>query len=340
MLLCASFLALYFELVVIRYLSSEIRLFAYLKNLPLIASFFGIGLGMILGRPPKRLKKLFPFIMFILFVIMAKASNLGLTHVPLPTRDYLFMGTFDYSLSAPYALMRFLMIVFGMLALIIAFFTVLGGFVGTYLELHKPLYGYSINLVGSVAGVVAFTMLSFASTPPLVWMVVGIIAILPFYNRSIISFAMLILLLFLIGVPNNNIFWSPYYRISLDAPNKSAHLPPSSLYLISINHDYHQKIMNLSREFMSQNKNLEPFASAYETYELPYLFKKQPQEVLIVGAGSGNDVAAALRNKAAHIDAVEIDPVIIRLGRLYHPEKPYDSPKVTIYNNFKFEIFN
>ena len=60
MLFLASFLALYFELVVIRYLSTEVRVFAYLKNLPLIASFLGIGLGMILGRVPKGLKRAFP----------------------------------------------------------------------------------------------------------------------------------------------------------------------------------------------------------------------------------------------------------------------------------------
>jgi hypothetical protein len=50
-LFLASFVALYCELVIIRYLSTEIRVFAYLKNLPLIASFFGIGLGMIVGVP-------------------------------------------------------------------------------------------------------------------------------------------------------------------------------------------------------------------------------------------------------------------------------------------------
>ena len=44
-----SFLALYFELVIIRYLGTEIRVFAYFKNLPLIASFFGLGLGMAIG---------------------------------------------------------------------------------------------------------------------------------------------------------------------------------------------------------------------------------------------------------------------------------------------------
>ena len=52
-LFLASFLALYFELIVIRYLSTEIRVFAYLKNLALIASFFGIGLGMVIGKPPR-----------------------------------------------------------------------------------------------------------------------------------------------------------------------------------------------------------------------------------------------------------------------------------------------
>ncbi len=38
MLFLASFLAPYFELVVIRYLSTEIRVFAYLKNLALVAA--------------------------------------------------------------------------------------------------------------------------------------------------------------------------------------------------------------------------------------------------------------------------------------------------------------
>ena len=36
LLFLASSLALYFELVIIRYLSTEIRVFAYLKNLALI----------------------------------------------------------------------------------------------------------------------------------------------------------------------------------------------------------------------------------------------------------------------------------------------------------------
>jgi hypothetical protein len=47
-----------------------------------------------------------------------------------------------------------------------------------------------------------------------------------------------------------------------------------------------------------------------------------------VGAGTGNDVAAAVRSGAAQIDAVEIDPAIQAIGREVHPEKPYSSPRV------------
>src|SRR5579871_5829070 len=74
MLFVASVVALYFELVVIRYLSSEIRVFAYLKNLSLVASFFGIGLGMIVGKPPEKLKRFFPLIAAALFLVIAFAS--------------------------------------------------------------------------------------------------------------------------------------------------------------------------------------------------------------------------------------------------------------------------
>src|SRR5262249_2079690 len=50
--------------------------------------------------------------------------------------------------------------------------------------------------------------------------------------------------------------------------------------------------------------------------------------VAIVGAGSGNDVAAALRNNAGHVDAVEIDPAIRDVGRFNHPERPYQDSRV------------
>jgi len=64
-------------------------------------------------------------------------------------------------------------------------------------------------------------------------------------------------------------------------------------------------------------------------YQWPYtVFGDKFDEVLILGAGTGTDVAAALRHGARHVDAVEIDPVILRLGAEHHPDRPYVDPRV------------
>jgi SAM-dependent methyltransferase len=69
---------------------------------------------------------------------------------------------------------------------------------------------------------------------------------------------------------------------------------------------------------------------------LPHLLNRDAggtpfEQVLIVGAGSGNDVAAALRYGAKHVDAVEIDPAIFDLGRRDHPDFPYADPRVSVH---------
>ena len=53
--------------------------------------------------------------------------------------------------------------------------------------------------------------------------------------------------------------------------------------------------------------------------------------MLIVGAGSGNDVALALARGAEHVDAVEIDPVLQELGIELHQHRPYQDPRVSRY---------
>ena len=53
--------------------------------------------------------------------------------------------------------------------------------------------------------------------------------------------------------------------------------------------------------------------------------------MLIIGAGSGNDVSRALQWGAQHVDAVEIDPAIYRLGRANHPDHPYQDPRVEVH---------
>ena len=77
-----------------------------------------------------------------------------------------------------------------------------------------------------------------------------------------------------------------------------------------------------------------PIAQKEYFYQWPYaVFGDSFNDVLILGAGSGTDVAAALAHGAKQVDAVEIDPTIMRLGREHHPDHPYSDPRVTVIND-------
>jgi spermidine synthase len=89
--------------------------------------------------------------------------------------------------------------------------------------------------------------------------------------------------------------------------------------------------VNLSSDFLGRHPGLLHEAPDENSYNLPFRFTSPNPSVLIVGSGTGNDVAAALRNQASIVDAVEIDPKILDLGRRHHPEHPYDDPRVSAH---------
>jgi spermidine synthase len=101
---------------------------------------------------------------------------------------------------------------------------------------------------------------------------------------------------------------------------------------LNTNDSWYQQILNLSDEAVAGHSELyENMPLQYHQYNLPYRFYKNPPKVLIAGAGMGNDVAAAVRNGAGHITAVEIDPLIYELGKRLHFEHPYQSDRVEVY---------
>ena len=339
-LFLGSCLALYFELVIIRYLSTEIRVFAYLKNLALLASSFGIGFGMVLGKPPNALKRWFPLIATGLLLLITFASPLRLTHVSAPGGDYQMFGNFPQppqglwlALWIALMVLVYFVVVPGIMYLVVAFFTVLGGIVGERLATLPPLQGYGVNLAGSLAGILVFTLLSFLGAPPAVWVFLGLMAAIPFFIKNRWAIPAFTLIVCAMAIPVPHTYWSPYYRITLGEIPPPAGWPHPAAYWVDVNHDYHQKMIDLSPQFTARFPEAEPNRSSLPTYELPYRLVSHAGRVLVVGAGTGNDVAAALRHGAAHVDAVEIDPTILSLGRTYHPERPYDSPKVTVYVN-------
>jgi spermidine synthase len=63
---------------------------------------------------------------------------------------------------------------------------------------------------------------------------------------------------------------------------------------------------------------------------MPILAKGK--DILILGMGAGTSVKQfEYFYPDAKIDAVEIDPLIIELGKTYHPEIPFQDPRVSVY---------
>ncbi len=338
LLFLASFVALYFELIVIRYLSTEIRVFAYLKNLALVASFFGIGLGMLHESPPRAMKRFFPLIAAALLLLITFASTLHLTHLAAPTFDYRMLGDQPVGPGNQWIIVWNLMVILiyliavpAIMYLVVAFFAVLGGFVGEHLKLVPPLQGYGVNLAGSLAGIVAFTVISLLGLTPVIWVLLGFLVLAPFFLRQRWAMAGFVLIVCAMALPQLHTYWSPYYRITLNQVSPPPGWPLPAAYFVDVNHDYHQKMLDLSPQFTARFPDAEPNHNGRPTYELPYRLVPNPGRVLVVGAGTGNDVAAALRYGATHVDAVEIDPFILELGKKYHPERPYDSPRVSVF---------
>jgi SAM-dependent methyltransferase len=106
--------------------------------------------------------------------------------------------------------------------------------------------------------------------------------------------------------------WSPYYKITVGHNGEDT--------VVEVNNIFHQ--------------SMAPVAHKEYFYQWPYtVFGDTFENVLILGAGSGTDVAAALMHGAKHVDAGEIDPTILRLGRELHPDHPFDDPRVTVIND-------
>ncbi|HKX17155.1 MAG TPA: hypothetical protein VJT33_04000 [bacterium] len=183
--------------------------------------------------------------------------------------------------------------------------------------------GYTLNIGGSLAGIVGFSILSFAQAPPIVWFFVcfsGVAYLLwqsqrLTWLRSIalgISLLLVAVPVYSVVHPGAELRWSPYYAVTYDKPRGN----------LVVNTIAHQAIV--------------PFEYSGAPYSLIYLLQRNSGgrplgDVLIIGAGTGNDVAHALRYGARRIDAVEIDPVIQDLGSRNHPDRPYQDPRVFRY---------
>lgn len=314
-LLISAFLMLFVELALIRWLGANVVHLSYFSNFVLLGSFLGIGAGFLISR---KTWSVWPVSLPLLAILV-----IGVTTFPVSIErsgsDVIYFTSL--TIDGPPAWVA-LPIVFALVAVILAGPAEL---VGRCFAKLRPLSAYRYDLLGSLGGILAFTALSFLHAPSLVW---GLIAAVPILiltqpNRRLVSLAWTAILLFGLGQETfqPGVSWSPYYKVQT-REHESAW--PGFL-LISANGVPHQ-LMAPAAWKIEQGERI---------YETPYLRLPTDnlENVLIIGAGSGSDVAIALSKGAENVDAVDIDPRIMQIGAENNIDRPYQNPGVTRHVN-------
>jgi SAM-dependent methyltransferase len=339
-LIVFSILGMFFEMMMIRWVSSEIRIFAYFKNFVLVACFFGFGLGCYFSKRRVNLIALFLPLLLLCLLIELPWVPLRTMIAILPSllgssADVHIWGVPSMPTNWP-SMTAAILITVPIFGLLVFCFIPFGQLVGWLLEnATAGIRAYSVNVLAGLFGITLFTALCFADTPPVAWLLIfAALLVAGLWKTARLRWTALALSLICIallsiskGDPSTTIYWSPYQKLSVKPIVDSGEIIS---YEVSTNDAWYQHILNYSPEFLKRHPDLlngQPVE--WDPYNLPYRFSPSPRSVLVLGAGTGNDVAASLRNGAQQVTAVEIDPLILKLGRKLHFEKPYDSPRVT-----------
>jgi len=310
-LVMLSFLMLFIELALIRWSGALVIYLSYFSNFVLLGSFLGIGIGFLRARARVNL---FPWAPVALALLILYVRVFPVEVIRTGNAGIIFFGYGSFHASGPPTWVT-LPIVFLAVAVVMA---MIGEGVARTFITFRPLDAYRLDIAGSIAGILAFSLLSFLDAKPVVWAVIVALVMLLVYGRrvgliQVVAVGAIVLLLWSESLSSSDI-WSPYYRISV----MKAH---GDQYAVNVNGIPHQNII--------------PARELQKVYSQPYLdAPANPLDnVLIVGAGTGDDVANALLHGAKHIDAVEIDPQLYQLGRRLNPDHPYSDPRVTVHIN-------
>ena len=320
-ILFSAALSLLLELCIIRWQSSILPFFAFYKNFSLLACFVGLGLGYALAtRDRIPLVIVLPLLawQFGFMTIVRYGLDIDLNTVPF--REQLTMGIGVGNLSQILLLYGLLALVFLITALT---FIPVGQLCGRLMERRSKLPAYGLNLLGSLLGVLLMLVASFLWTPPLAWFALCFLAILLFTLKTpslmMVGLSFTVLCTIVLAWPVNPLWNRVYSAYQLLEIGRSE---DTGLTLIRAAGHYYQNVYDFSDAGSTR------WSKARGYYNFPYKAHPTLANVAIVGAGTGNDVAAALRSGAEHVEAIEIDPAIQLTGKLSHPEKPYNDARV------------
>jgi SAM-dependent methyltransferase len=297
-LFLASFLMLFVELVLIRWAGAYVVYLSYFANFILLGSFLGIGIGFLRARKKPDLFRLSPIALALfLGLVMSFPATIDRTG-----GDLVYFGVQTHGLPV------WVMLPFVFIATALTMTTVAHG-VAVRFAAFPALEAYRLDILGSIAGIVTFSGLALIGAGPPAWGFVILVLFVALLRRPTglqgAAFAVVLAVL-LAGSLRSDTVWSPYYRLRIDhnGPNTS----------IDANGVPHQTAIPAGSD--------PDYDIIYQRVSTP------PSRVLVIGAGNGNDVAVALQHGAQYVDAVEIDPRLMDVGIRFHPNHPYQDPRV------------
>jgi spermidine synthase len=314
-LVLLSFLVLFVELALIRWTGANVVYLSYFSNFVLLGSFLGIGIGFL--RSQRRFR-LFPWAPVTLALLVVFVHRFHVVINRSGTGQLIYFGSYSRTGLPIWATLPVVFVCTAVIMALIAEETA-RAFAG-----FEPLEAYRLDIIGSILGIAAFSLLSFLELPPLAWGVAAAVLFLVLLPRRLVAVPAIValaVLVFALGRESRPAWndpvaesWSPYYEIQV------VHKP--NYYDVSVNGIPHQTISTVA-----YRRKTEPL------YFAPYerTGNRPAGDVLIVGAGTGTDVAIALAHGARHVDAVEIDPRLYQLGKQLQPNHAYQDPRVTAH---------
>ena len=314
-LMAASSLMLFVQLALIRWSGANLVHLSYFSNLILLASFLGIGLGFLRSGRPTDFGRYAPvaLIVLIAFITIFPAQIMG------SSAELIF-----FTMVEPTGLPTWvsLPLVFVVVAITMTGF---GEITGRAFREFKALDAYRWDIVGSILGTLAFTLIAFMRAPSWVWPIVTLVVLVLIYGVKLPAISWVAMVVIVAALVFESlaagISWSPYYKVHTE----SFELGDGSTYTaLQVNGIPHQAVMDVQQRLANEPMYGKPYERAVDN---------PLNNVLIVGAGTGTDVALALAQGAKHVDAVEIDPRIAQIGEQVNPNKPYDDPRVDLHIN-------
>lgn len=314
-LIVASALMLFVQLALIRWTGANLVHLSYFSNLILLASFLGIGLGFLRSRTSNDLGRYVPIGLLILvaFIMVFPARIEG------SSTDLIF-----FTEVRPTGLPTWvsLPLVFIVIAITMTGF---GEITGRAFREFKALDAYRWDIIGSILGTLSFTLIAFLRAPSWIWPIVTLVALWLLYGPRLpwVSRIAMVLIIGTLVVESlmAGISWSPYYKVQTEIQNAGT---INEFTNIQVNGIPHQNVMDVQQRLKAEPVYGRPYERAIDN---------PLNNVLVVGAGTGTDVALALARGAKHVDAVEIDPRIQQIGSQVNPNRPYDDPRVSVHIN-------